>query len=387
MSHSTKARPKSEADFPLWQRKDGRWCRKIKGRVHYFGTDRQAALDEWLRVKDYLLAGRTPPTEADADALTLETLVNKYLEAKQSSIETGEYSDRSFRNAFLSCERFILHFGRRRLVSDIHQTDFAAYRTSLVESKYSPSTINLEVALCRGLFNWGYASELIDRPVRFGPQFKGISKKTTRRKNGKTPPKMFEPSEIKAMIDAASPQLKAMILLGINAGFGNTDCAQLPKSAVDLKGCWIEFPRPKTGVERRVHLWPETVQAFREAIKERPQPKSSEDGELVFITPHGLSWVHLSPSKPNDKRIRFRDMVGVAFSALTRKLRLQQPGRGFYSLRRTHRTIADETGDWPAVNHIMGHVDPTMGGVYRQRISDERLQAVSDHVRAWLFGE
>jgi hypothetical protein len=27
-----------------------------------------------------------------------------------------------------------------------------------------------------------------------------------------------------------------------------------------------------------------------------------------------------------------------------------------------------------------------MASVYRERISDERLRAVTDHVRAWLFG-
>ena len=34
----------------------------------------------------------------------------------------------------------------------------------------------------------------------------------------------------------------------------------------------------------------------------------------------------------------------------------------------------------------MGHVDSTMAGQYRERISDERLQAVVETVRAWLFG-
>jgi hypothetical protein len=35
----------------------------------------------------------------------------------------------------------------------------------------------------------------------------------------------------------------------------------------------------------------------------------------------------------------------------------------------------------------MGHADPSMGGHYRERIDDARLQAVSDHVRQWLFGK
>jgi hypothetical protein len=34
----------------------------------------------------------------------------------------------------------------------------------------------------------------------------------------------------------------------------------------------------------------------------------------------------------------------------------------------------------------MGHEIPHMSSVYRETISDERLRAVTDHVRGWLFG-
>ena len=40
-----------------------------------------------------------------------------------------------------------------------------------------------------------------------------------------------------------------------------------------------------------------------------------------------------------------------------------------------------------AIDLIMGHSDPSMGGHYRERVEDSRLQAVAEHVRAWLFGE
>jgi hypothetical protein len=33
----------------------------------------------------------------------------------------------------------------------------------------------------------------------------------------------------------------------------------------------------------------------------------------------------------------------------------------------------------------MGHESPHMSSHYRERISDERLKAVTDHVRKWLF--
>ena len=56
------------------------------------------------------------------------------------------------------------------------------------------------------------------------------------------------------MIDTADTQLKAMILFGINGGMGNTDCSSLPLSALDLNGGWLNYPRPKTGVDRRIPL-------------------------------------------------------------------------------------------------------------------------------------
>ena len=48
--------------FPLTPHPSGRWCKKIKGKLHYFGpwADHEKALDKYLREKDYLQAGRSP---------------------------------------------------------------------------------------------------------------------------------------------------------------------------------------------------------------------------------------------------------------------------------------------------------------------------------------
>jgi|HubBroStandDraft_6_1064221.scaffolds.fasta_scaffold649429_2 hypothetical protein len=49
----------------------------------------------------------------------------------------------------------------------------------------------------------------------------------------------------KPIAGVADVRMKAMVLLGLNCGFGNTDVATLPQSALDLAGGWIDFPRPK----------------------------------------------------------------------------------------------------------------------------------------------
>ena len=76
-----------------------------------------------------------------------------------------------------------------------------------------------------------------------------------------------------------------MILLGINCGFGPADCSRLTIDAVDLDGGWIDFARPKTGIERRCPLWPETVEALREAIAGPPKPRGKEEAGLIFRWP------------------------------------------------------------------------------------------------------
>jgi len=49
--------------------------------------------------------------------------------------------------------------------------------------------------------------------------------------------------------------------------------------------------------------------------------------------------------------------------------------------------VADGAKDQPAADFIMGHEVQHMSSVYREGIDDDRLRAVADHVRAWLFGD
>jgi integrase len=167
-----------------------------------------------------------------------------------------------------------------------------------------------------------------------------------------------------------------MILLGINCGFGNADCGTLPLSAVDLDGAVIDYPRPKTGIPRRCPLWPETVQAFRDALAGRPEPRKPENAGLVFITRFRDSWQTGTTDGPLSRET----------SKLLRELGINGRHRlGFYSLRHSFRTVADESKDQPACDYIMGHEVPHMSSVYRETISDERLRAVVDVVHRWLF--
>jgi len=181
--------------------------------------------------------------------------------------------------------------------------------------------------------------------------------------------------EVRRLLNTADATLRAMMLLGVNAGFGMADCAKLPLSALNLETGWVDFPRPKTGISRRCPLWPETVRALREALACRPEPKNEEHAGLFFVTKYGLPWAKDVPDSPVTKEMRkLLDTLAIGGH------------RNFYTLRHVFRTTADESKDQPAVDHIMGHESTHMSAVYRETISDARLRAVAEHVRGWLFG-
>jgi integrase len=168
-----------------------------------------------------------------------------------------------------------------------------------------------------------------------------------------------------------------MLYLGINAGYGNSDCSRLPRKVLQdaIDSGWINYPRPKTAVERRCPLWPETIQAIQEAGAKRPSPKDPTHNRLAFLTRRGQPWSKEIADSP----------VSKEFRKLLDSLGLYRPGLSFYALRHCFETIAGECGDQVAVSAIMGHVDNSMAGAYRERISDERLQRASATVRLWLF--
>ena len=97
--------------------------------------------------------------------------------------------------------------------------------------------------------------------------FKRPHRRTLRRERAKKGPRLFEARYIRKMIKAAHVQLRAMIYLAVNCGLENSDLGQLPRRAIDLSTGWLHFARPKTGIDWRVPLWPDTVVAIKTAIK------------------------------------------------------------------------------------------------------------------------
>jgi integrase len=375
-------------EFPLFPHATGRWAKKIRGKTYYFGqwNDPDGSLKKYLEQKDDLHAGRKP--RDTTEGVTVKTLCNAYLNHKKALLDANELSPRTWRNYTEATDLLIEQFGKGRLAADLRPDDFATLRNAM-SRKWGAVRVRDFIQRVRSVFKYGYDSELLDAAMRFGPGFTRPSKKTVRLERAEKGQRMFEADEIRALIGgvlvvgAAGPKLvrpttslRAMILLGVNCGFGNADCGTLPLSALDLANGWVNYHRPKTGITRRCPLWAETVAALREVIGERREPKDTADAELVFVTSAGLSWHKDIDDNPISKQMKkLLNALGI------------KGNRNFYALRHTFETIGGEAKDQVAVDHIMGHTRDDMASVYRERISDDRLKAVAEHVRKWVFSE
>ena len=372
--------------FPLFAHATGRWAKKIRGKFHYFGKwdDAAAALEKFNREWPYLQDGRTPPPINTENGCTVRFLCNSFLTSKRRKIDAGELQLRSFADYFEACELLIKHFGKERLVDDLRPDDFAKLRASMA-MRWGPIRLKNSVTRIKMVLKFALDEGLIEKPVLFGQSFTPPSAKTLRRVRNEAGLRMFEAEEIRLLLEGADVVMRAMILLAVSGGLGNTDIATLPESAVDFKNGWLDYPRPKTEIKRRIPLWPETDDALKAAIEKRPEAKDQANDGLCFLTRTGKRWVRVQKKREDENSTVVADPLCQKFKKLMAKLDINGR-RGFYALRHTFETIGGESRDQVAVNAIMGHVDNSMAAVYRERISDERLKAVTDHVREWLFG-
>ena len=109
---------KTAGKFPLFLHSSGQWAKKIRGRTRYFGTVKDAALTEYVRVREELEAGRVPRPRSD-QAINVADLCNSFLTSKRQRVDAGELSGRMWSEYHKACEMLVDEFGHGRSVMDL----------------------------------------------------------------------------------------------------------------------------------------------------------------------------------------------------------------------------------------------------------------------------
>lgn len=344
----------------------GKWKKKHRGHTYYFGRldDPRGALAEWRETWPGI-AGVAPDAAVVAatgrrPSFSVYQLFLAYLENREAAMKAGDIVFPTFQKYRYTLKTTQAKLGKRTQVHALTPADFG----KLIEQSWSPMRRADYIATVKAAFNWGAEARLIET-VFFGPDFKRPPLKAMRRQRREAGDRTFTRQQIHAMLGAASVNLNAAIMLGINGAFGNTDAASLAVAAVDFKKKLIDYGRVKTEVARVVPLWPETIAAIKAAMK--------PGAALVLTTDTGLPLV-----RPGT------DEICTGMRELLKPLGITG---GFYDLRRTFATVAAEQIDRDARKLIMGHETEEAHDVYIQRFPLKRLLDVSNHVRSWLYAK
>ena len=372
-------KPRVSDGFPLsWHKGAGQWYRKFKGRFVYFGADADVAIQRYLKERDYLLAGVAIP---NGEALTVRQMCNRYLGVKDSRRASGELVDRTFSEMLITCRALVDHFGDRAVFT-MGPDDFEQFRQKITTK--SPVVLMGRIVRTRSVFKFALENRLLERQVDFGTAFALPTKSDLRKHRAKQQKPLFsaqeihwflegraDPEEPETFLRGADSSLKAWILLGLNCGLYASDISGMLHRHID--GEFLAFDRLKTGITRRCWLWPETQDAVAACCTD---PKVSDS---VFLSSRGRPLV---VATKGDQRV---DLVSSRFVSLKKRIKFQREAAGFKNFRHTLRTVADAAGDQPAIMLAMGHADSSISDHYRHGIDDERLRAVSQYVRAWLW--
>lgn len=373
-----KATPgKPHPDFPLYQHPSGQWCKKLKGRAYYFGSWRSDpqgtdAHTRYIHELPYLLRGEDPPP-MDGEGYTVRDVVDLWVGRKKERIEAGKLVEGTYNRYYALGQEVLRQLGEDT-PADVSPAKFELLRLSM-EARLSTETLHNDMGAVISMFKLAHKKGYLSRLPDFEECFERPTSLQLRAAQEESGASMFTPAEIHRLLEVADDNLRAMILLGLNGGLGNSDLTELTIDHVRKEPGWLNYPRHKTAVRRRIPLWSETTAAINQALASRPEPRDKEDARILFINRLGKSY------RDNRRGI----LLCWHFAELTANAGVAD--RTFYDLRRTFQTVADGCLDFVAVSAVMGHAPSRrdMPTRYRQMVSDERLQSAVNAVRDWLY--
>jgi len=366
--NKSKIKRKTRSDkFPLTLHSTGQYCKKVKGKIYYFGKDKKQALERYLEQAAFLHNGKAKMFKNTNGNITLKSLCNIYLQHQQAKATSAEITIRHHADQISCLKKFMSFIGQHRKINEISTLDLQSYKRKLKRAYNSAHRMNLHISIMKAMFYWARKNDILD----YIPNIDAISSVKIIHKQRL----VFTSKDIHRLLDVADVQMKAMIWLGLNCGFGCTDCTELKWNDLDLANGRVKLARKKTGISRDLPLWPETIQSLGRI------PKS---GKLVFYTSRDKPLIQTTCHVNEDGSSKYSssNLVTSRFSKLMKKAGIQAPkGIGFYTLRRTAATIAARSGGPFAVQRLLGHTNLKMATIYVQDVSKQTDRVIENSRR------
>ena len=350
--------------FPLTLHPSGQYCKKIKGHIYYFGSDRKQALERYLDQAIFLHGYDNTLLKSANGNMTLKEICDLYLKYQHTKLKADNLTARHHNDQNRSLKKLMEFLGEGCRIKSISTLSLQNYKRSLQKHYSSFCRLNLHLSIMKAMFHWARKNDIL----KDIPNIDAISRAKEIHQERFT----FNSEQINKLLTIADIKLQATIWLGLNCCFGCTDCAYLKWTDLNFANDRVILPRRKTGVYRDLPLWPETVKSLQNIARK---------GNLVFYASKGKPYIHTNVKidANGEEKYTSTNLISTKFRRLIIKAGLNVPkGTGFYTLRRTAATIAARSGDPFAVQRLLGHADLTMATRYVQDVSAQTDRVIEN---------
>ena len=350
--------------FPLTLHPTGQYCKKIRGHIYYFGSDRKQALESYLDQAIFLHGYNSALQKTVNSTMTLKEICEMYLKYQYTKLRANNLSARHHNDQIRSLNKLKDFLGENCKIKSISTLSLQNYKRSLQKHYNSVCRLNLHLSIMKAMFHWAKKNDIL----KDIPNIDAISRSKEIHKDRFT----FNSEHINKLLSIANIKMQAMVWLGLNCGFGCTDCAFLKWSDLDLINSRVILPRRKTGINRDLPLWPETIKSLQNIPRK---------GNLIFSASKGKPYIHtnIKIDANGNEKYTITNLISTKFRRLIIKAGLNVPkGTGFYTLRRTAATIAARSGDPFAVQRLLGHANLTMATRYVQDVSAQTDKVIEN---------
>jgi len=188
---------------------------------------KKQALERYLAQATYLHGAQSLIQKASNGKMTLKQLCDLYLQYQHSRVLAGNLTPKHYNDQIGSLHRLMSFLGQGCKIESISTLDLQNYKRKLQSSYASVDRQNLHISVMKSMFHWARRNDVLETI----PNIDAISKGKVVHKEMYT----FDSQQIRKLLSAADIKMKAMIWLGLNCGFGCTDCGKLKWKDLDFE--------------------------------------------------------------------------------------------------------------------------------------------------------
>jgi len=201
----SKTKRKTRSDkFPLTLHSTGQYCKKVKGKIYYFGKDKKQALERYLEQAAFLHNGKAKMFKTTHGNITLKSLCTIYLQHQQAEATSAEITIRHHADQISCLKKFMSFIGQHRKINEISTLDLQNYSRKLRRAYNSAHRMNLHISIMKTMFHWAKKNDILD----YIPNIDAVSGVKIIYKQRH----VFTPEEIRRLFDVADVQFATIQL-------------------------------------------------------------------------------------------------------------------------------------------------------------------------------